>query len=387
MNCKGCRSSFSDLLERSLPEGLRTEVREHLTRCPSCEKELRELRSSLKLLRATPPEEPPPDLADKIVARLSSRPQKSKRNGAARPKAVRPRRFTAARWAVAAALPLIALGGYSLGQRGVSRLEGLIASNRTEAGEKLAKLELSWEEQRTRLEGELRDARAAVVALRDSAGEAGEAIRLANEQAEERQAELSDKLALRDGELAELRAQFAEFRGKAERLQSELNRLASRAGSPSSRLVPAFALLADGSERRDRPRLTHQESVSFRKRGDRYEVVVSGPHEEVLPELLEWARDSSEPHLASLALGAAENLLEPLTELEEDLEVSGEPAPRGFLNRLNAGLGGIAREVGFEPSDDGALLSETPGESNHQRRLRRLEREWEAFQASRKQKK
>jgi len=61
---------LSAYLETDLDPGERARIEEHLNRCPDCRREYRELRHTVDLLSRLPAPEPPPDLADRVIARL-----------------------------------------------------------------------------------------------------------------------------------------------------------------------------------------------------------------------------------------------------------------------------------------------------------------------------
>jgi len=61
---------LSAYLEADLDAGERARIEEHLRGCPDCRREYRELRHTVDLLRRLPAPEPPPDLADRVIARL-----------------------------------------------------------------------------------------------------------------------------------------------------------------------------------------------------------------------------------------------------------------------------------------------------------------------------
>ena len=72
MNCARVRSHLGDHLEGDLELRFRARVDEHLGRCTSCAQELRELRSTVALLRSLPAPQPPAELAEDIMQRISA---------------------------------------------------------------------------------------------------------------------------------------------------------------------------------------------------------------------------------------------------------------------------------------------------------------------------
>jgi len=72
VNCARVRSHLGDHLEGDLALKTRADVDEHLDRCPSCARELSELRSTVGLLRSLPAPRPPAELASEVMRRISS---------------------------------------------------------------------------------------------------------------------------------------------------------------------------------------------------------------------------------------------------------------------------------------------------------------------------
>jgi len=72
VNCARVRSHLGDHLEGDLEIRFRARVDEHLGRCASCAKELRELRSTVALLRSLPAPQPPAELANDIMQRIGA---------------------------------------------------------------------------------------------------------------------------------------------------------------------------------------------------------------------------------------------------------------------------------------------------------------------------
>jgi len=72
MNHEELRERLSAYLDADLDASERARVEEHLTDCPDCRREYRELRHMVDLLRGLPEVDPPPDLADGVIARLRS---------------------------------------------------------------------------------------------------------------------------------------------------------------------------------------------------------------------------------------------------------------------------------------------------------------------------
>jgi len=72
VNCARVRSHLGDHLEGDLELRFRARVDEHLDRCASCAQELRELRSTVALLRSLPAPQPPAELTEDIMQRISA---------------------------------------------------------------------------------------------------------------------------------------------------------------------------------------------------------------------------------------------------------------------------------------------------------------------------
>jgi len=70
MNHEELRERLSAYLEADLDAKERVRIEEHLCECPDCRREYRELRHTVDLLRGLPAPDPPPDLADRVIARL-----------------------------------------------------------------------------------------------------------------------------------------------------------------------------------------------------------------------------------------------------------------------------------------------------------------------------
>jgi predicted anti-sigma-YlaC factor YlaD len=70
MNHEELRERLSAYLEADLEESERVRIEEHLRGCPDCRREYRELRHTVDLLRSLPEPDPPPELADRVIARL-----------------------------------------------------------------------------------------------------------------------------------------------------------------------------------------------------------------------------------------------------------------------------------------------------------------------------
>lgn len=100
--CRRHLERLSDHLDGTLPPAEAERLREHLDQCPACRQALEELRLTLDRIRAVEPVEPPPWLAERILARVREQP------------APRPRWLSrVARPSLpAAALVLLCLAGY-----------------------------------------------------------------------------------------------------------------------------------------------------------------------------------------------------------------------------------------------------------------------------------
>jgi len=70
MDHEELRERLSAYLEADLDPSERARIEEHLAGCPDCRREYRELRHTVDLLRGLPSPDPPPDLADRVIARL-----------------------------------------------------------------------------------------------------------------------------------------------------------------------------------------------------------------------------------------------------------------------------------------------------------------------------
>ena len=64
------KQQLSEYLEGDLAQGAKQQMESHLAGCDDCASELRGLRRTRDLLRGLPALEPPPDLADAVMARL-----------------------------------------------------------------------------------------------------------------------------------------------------------------------------------------------------------------------------------------------------------------------------------------------------------------------------
>jgi len=72
VNCARVRSHLCDYLEGDLALKARTLFDEHLECCASCALEVRELRSTVGLLRSLPAPQPPAHLASEVMRRIDS---------------------------------------------------------------------------------------------------------------------------------------------------------------------------------------------------------------------------------------------------------------------------------------------------------------------------
>lgn len=70
MSCPRTRKRLNPYLEGDLSDAERARIRAHLEACSGCAAELDALRRTLKLLGELPDVEPPPHLAQRIIARL-----------------------------------------------------------------------------------------------------------------------------------------------------------------------------------------------------------------------------------------------------------------------------------------------------------------------------
>ena len=72
MNHRRIRARLSEYLDRKLPPEHRAKVDAHLVECAACCAELHELERTVDLLRRLPDPEPPPYLAQAVMARLEA---------------------------------------------------------------------------------------------------------------------------------------------------------------------------------------------------------------------------------------------------------------------------------------------------------------------------
>ena len=79
MNCPRVRAQLGDYLEGDLELRTRTQVNEHLAGCASCAAELRELRSTVALLRALPDPTAPERLSEQVMARIQAGEDRTRR--------------------------------------------------------------------------------------------------------------------------------------------------------------------------------------------------------------------------------------------------------------------------------------------------------------------
>jgi hypothetical protein len=105
VSCRPYRELISGLLDGALTPAERERLQEHLGQCPACRESLEELRLTLERIKALGPVEPPPWLAEKILARVRAQPPVAGRR--LLPLALRP-------VLLAACLLLVCLTGYRL---------------------------------------------------------------------------------------------------------------------------------------------------------------------------------------------------------------------------------------------------------------------------------
>jgi hypothetical protein len=105
VNCRPYRELIPGLLDGALTPAERERLQEHLDQCPACRESLEELRLTLERIKALEPVEPPPWLAEKILARVRAQPPLAGRR--LLPLALRPA-------LLAACLLLVCLTGYRL---------------------------------------------------------------------------------------------------------------------------------------------------------------------------------------------------------------------------------------------------------------------------------
>lgn len=71
MNHSEIRARLSEYLERDLPGEERVQIGAHLESCSDCERELRELRDTVSLLRGLPEPALPPGIGPAVMARIA----------------------------------------------------------------------------------------------------------------------------------------------------------------------------------------------------------------------------------------------------------------------------------------------------------------------------
>lgn len=398
MNCSTCRSHLSDFMEKSLPEGVREMTRAHLEACMSCQRELRELRAAVRLLRDTPPEDPPPDLESGILARLESATgspgAKDEHAVRTRPEIRRSQKIRTLRRGrtrslagslAAAAVIVAALVGYTVGRNSslddlVERFESDLASSRSLARsleDELDRLEKTAErrkeEQQARIDRLLTELG---TSQKKSEGQFREERSL-RQRTETRLEQLE---ALVDGQQRE----FALLRGESEEMRDELERLRAVVAerevpvspSPRGELEPAPE--ASGAL----ARATRRASVTVRRVGDQYELQIAGPRDNVIPRLIELAKSEDDLRLRRLALGTLENLL-PLSDAppEEGRREEGQAA--GFFANLERNFAGLTGSEGLILAEEDAPAEPDHPETLFRKRLARAERCWQQLSAGR----
>ncbi|MBN1417984.1 MAG: zf-HC2 domain-containing protein [Planctomycetes bacterium] len=358
MDCARCRSLISDRLERTASPALLQEMDAHLSACPSCGRELRQVEKALGLLRSAEREEPPPGLARAILAGAAAMPAAGGGRG------TNPRAWGLVLHGVAALVILSLVGILFVREcswrRRIDRLEGTIAGahrERSRLEEDMAalrkqadllagRLDAGGDERRRLLEDVEREVRER--RLLESK------LAAAETHSADVEGRLEDAREAHRREIGGVREDLAASRAEIERLASELGELRSLAARHP---VPP--------EPEPEPRRPER-AVSFVDLGDRIEMRVRGSRETVVAELFEIARDESHPDMANLALTALENAL-----AGEVAALRAAPAgaagPRVWLNQ---GLEDLAHDLGIREAPQPEPVPA------RRERLMELERAW-----------
>jgi anti-sigma factor RsiW len=72
-NCKEIQEFFSEYLDQALDEEKSQLVKEHISSCPTCRKDLEQLRKMSELLSGLGKKQPPPDFLEMLYRRIESR--------------------------------------------------------------------------------------------------------------------------------------------------------------------------------------------------------------------------------------------------------------------------------------------------------------------------
>lgn len=379
MSCKECGPLLSDLIDGALTADDRWRVESHLASCAPCAAELSALRAALEAFGEARGEEPPADLAARICLRLAAVPLAQPVPGGARP-ARRPHVGLAA---AAMLLISVACVAFAVGQRrGRGASDALVAQLEDQAGrastleESVARLEraraterATWTDEMERLEREHAEERRLAEARHADA--AAGARKEAGRQATELAAALARVDELEAG-LESLATETRALRERAAELESCEAALAAATAdgtqpspgptpAPSPRAPPGAPMTAA-----DPVRAEPADAVTVRIAGGAPQLAMRGPRDQVIPELLKLARDTSRPEVARLAVATLEHLL----------DVNGADSTEAATETgLLADLGRIADRIGLGVPGRDVDAPERPA-IQRSGRIQRLEARW-----------
>ena len=360
MNCKECESRLSDHLDGILPPAERARVAAHLRACAACSSAWKSLRASTALLRKSGRDEPPPGLEDAILETLAASPVP-----APLPRARGSFPALAALLRMAAVVLLtVAIVALVLERTRSRKLEDRALA----AEDRLSKLRLEIDGERARILAELADAAEKVRADGEEVSRGREA--LASEMGT-RQG-LEARLALLEDSLRDERGRIADLEIRIADCSAEAARLALQAAA-SPRVEPPAAPV-----KRAKPRAAPRSgTVAVRRSGAHLEIETSGPEEEVVPKLLELARDDTDPEVSSLALSSLENRLGVSRRPPAANDDEGKAGMKHWFDRRVSGLSSMTPPFLASSADapDGEDAAETE-RSARLRRLDELERLW-----------
>ncbi|MBI4607236.1 MAG: zf-HC2 domain-containing protein [Planctomycetes bacterium] len=365
MNCRQVTPLFSELLERALAPVIQERVSAHLAACPACRRELEDLRTALRALRATGRDEPPAGLLEATVARVEAAgapPGGRPAGRAARVMRVLRSGRRALPWLLAAACLLLALALGALREAAwrarTAGLEGRLSDSDAE---------------RRRLERGLDGLRSGQDALRRELAEARDASGAARKACEEEAAKLREEARLQTEEVAALRTALARREGDARLAAAEVEEL-RMAMSAASRHEPEPP--GEPPAREPEPAPEAEPAVVFRGNGGRMDLEVRGSREQVIPELLRIAADEGAPQMSDLALATLEGLLgreRAAAPQAGEGPAASEEGGGGVLGLWRRGVEGVTGLMGLgegEPEPQAA----TP---DRRRKLSALEKLWE----------
>lgn len=388
MDCTRCRAELSGLLDGELPPTIERSARAHLRACPACREDMEQLRAAVTLVRSVPAIAPPAGLEERILGALDP--------SGPTPSMPVSRRAPAGRagiggWLLrrggpaAAVLVGIFLVGFTLGERSTARVETLEMARireRLEAAhaglqdleDEMSLRRREWTVERDELVRGVTAARTEIAAISKAHDEELRAERARRFELESRFRDLAERELERERALEHLASEPGAERAGADppappppEISRDSGSEVVSPGSPPAAVGEPEAAPESGRERRA--------AVTFLRRGGEYEVVLRGPRHEIVPRLLEVARDDGDPELADIALGALEHVL------RNDLRASGDPQEAlldppggGFLSRLGRGLeratGSLEARAIDEPAPPGGPVEVRA------RRLRILEEAW-----------